>query len=435
MTNSTPSFRFDPAFGRLALCCAIAVGALACASAWAQQPAQKVSPPEAQAWIDLATYSGFGMPGMGGAEGGPGAMAMIGGMLGRATGLNTNRFGNTRSGIAGRWMDVTVYSRKGALAEATLAVPQGSGLAPVLNLKPPKAVAAAPTTPRPSRDEEVEPVEHEPPKGKISLYWGCGDTVKPGQPRTVDFATAMPQDLMQIFSGRRATQRGTHSAAGEPLWPNEVDGRVVPKEGSLAGEMAVNGNGLPENWRFTLPPQQDLMPPLDLQQQVDPAGVTQLSWANLPTARAYFAAAMGARKGEEGHMVLWVSSELPDSGFGLVDYQTNSAVDRWLKDKVLLPAGSTGCSIPKEVFGGEGAMLRVIAYGSELNLAHPPRPTDPRVAWEPQWAVKVRLKSVASTMLGAEMGGRRSENKPEGKPEGEQRKPSKLDILRGILGK
>jgi hypothetical protein len=45
-------------------------------------------------------------------------------------------------------------------------------------------------------------------------------------------------------------------------------------------------------------------------------------------------------------------------------------------------------------------MLRVIAYGSELNLAHPPRPADPKQRWEPVWAVKVRVKSVASLMLG-----------------------------------
>ena len=39
--------------------------ALTAGPALAQAPQQKVSPPEAQAWIDLATYSGFGIPGMG----------------------------------------------------------------------------------------------------------------------------------------------------------------------------------------------------------------------------------------------------------------------------------------------------------------------------------------------------------------------------------
>ena len=82
-------------------------------------------------------------------------------------------------------------------------------------------------------------------------------------------------------------------------------------------------------------------------------------------------------------MVIWTSSELPDTGFGLTDYQTNAAVDRWLREKVLLAPTTTQCTVPKGVFPGEGAMLRVIAYGNELNLVHPPRPADPKAAWAP----------------------------------------------------
>lgn len=402
------------------------------------QPQQKVTPPEAQAWIDLATYSGFGMGGMGGIAsggggGGGGAIGMLSGMLGNATGLNTNRFGHTRTGIGGRWMDVTLSVRKQpGLQDATMTVPQGSGLAPTLKLVSPKNAPPAPPV-RAEDERDSEPQEMEKPKGKISLYWGCGDDVRPGQPRTVDFATALPQDLMQIFNGRRATQRGTHSAVGRPVWPSEADSRMVPGNAVLAGEMGFAGTGVPESFRFQLPPAQDLMPTLDLQQQADPSGATKLSWAALPAARGYFIAAMGARKDEDGHMILWTSSELPDSGFGLVDYQTNSAVDRWEKEKVLLPPATTGCTIPKGVFSGEGAMLRAIAYGSELNLVHPPRPADPKVTWEQEWAVKIRLKSVTTAVLGMDMGGGRkpaAENKPE-----ENKKPSKLDILRGLLGK
>ena len=410
-----------------------AILALPAATTLAQTPAQKVSPPEAQAWIDLATYSGFGIGGIGslaGGSGGGGAMAMLGGMLGNATVLNTNRFGNTTTGVSGRWMDVTLAVRQQpALADATLAVPQGSGLAPVLKLVSPKAAPVKPT-PRVEDEREVEPHTMDKPKGKVSLYWGCGDDVRPGQPRTVDFATALPQDMMQIFNGRRATQHGTHSAAGQPLWPSEADSRMVPANATLAGEMAFAGNGVPESFRFTLPPAQDLMPPLDLQ-QADAGGATRLTWAVLPTARGYFFAAMGSRKGEESHMVIWTSSELPDSGFGLIDYQTNNAVERWLKDKVLLTPSTTSCTVPKGVFNGEGAMLRAIAYGSELNLAHPPRPTDPKVPWDPEWAVKVRLKSVTTAMLGMDAGGGKRD-----KPAADEgKKPSKLDLLRGILGR
>jgi hypothetical protein len=112
----------------------------------------------------------------------------------------------------------------------------------------------------------------------------------------------------------------------------------------------------------------------------------------------------GDETGDGAEMTLWTSSELPDSGFGLVDYQTNKSVDQWLKEKVLLAPATTRCDVPKGIFGaGEepsGAMLRMIAYGTELNLAHPPRPTDPKIAYEPEWALKVRVKSVAFTMLG-----------------------------------
>ena len=98
--------------------------------------------------------------------------------------------------------------------------------------------------------------------------------------------------------------------------------------------------------------------------------------------------------------MLWTSSELPESGFGLFDYQTNTAVDGWVRDKVLLAPTVTTCSVPNEA-AGQG-MLRAIAYGTELNLAHPARPTDPKIAWEPEWNLKIRVKSMSTTMMGME---------------------------------
>jgi len=92
-------------------------------------------------------------------------------------------------------------------------------------------------------------------------------------------------------------------------------------------------------------------------------------------------------------------------------------------------------------------MLRMIAYGSELNLAHPPRPTDPAASWEPEWAAKIRVKSVLNAMLGMEqtMGqapserdngsqpGRENEDKSgsEGAPDGIDQGINKL---KGIFG-
>jgi hypothetical protein len=165
------------------------------------------------------------------------------------------------------------------------------------------------------------------------------------------------------------------------------------------------------------------MPAITLR-QTDKGGFVLLEWNAIPTARAYFLGSMGGGADEGGGdtptMILWTSSELPDSGFGLFDYQTNAAVDRWLKDKVLLPPTTTRCAVPKEA-AGQG-MLRAIAYGTELNMAYPPRPKDPAVAWEPDWNVKIRVKSMTTTMMGMEgdmpgMGGAQAEEGMADAPE------------------
>ncbi len=412
--------------------------ALVAALAWhgdaaAQAPKQVVKPPVAQAWIDVATGAGFGMPGMG--AGGVNPMAMLGGLFGRASGGGGNSFGQTQAAPGGRWVDVTLTTRNNPqLAEAEQQVPAGF-LAPALKLQSPKETQGS--APEPDDDKVVER-EYERPKGKLLLYWGCGETVRAGQPRVVDFATATPADLVRVFQARRATQRGTHSAVGRPVWPSPDDARMVPEGATLAGEHAFSGAGVPEGFRFRIPAAQDLMPPIALRQQ-DQGGSTRLEWDALPTARAYFIAGMGgsAGAGGEAEMVIWTSSEQPDTGFGLLDYQTNAAVDRWLKEKVLLAPQATTCTVPKGVFTGQGAMLRMIAYGSELNLAHPPRPTDPKVPWEPQWAVKLRVKSQTMSMLGMDMPGMPGQG-AERAPAAEQTEPATpgvKDLLKGLFGR
>jgi hypothetical protein len=365
-------------------------------------PPQVVKPPIAQAWIDVATFSGFSMgPGGPGGPGGAGGMmgSVMSGMMGGSQAAQA-AFGYTVSGPAGRWMDVTLYtSRNPNLTEGLQAVPAVTTLAPTLKLQ-------SPERPKPVPPGDDEPVQSEIPKleGKFLLYWGCSETVRPGQPKVLDLSTATVSDYGKFFEARRATRTGTHAAAGRPVWPNKVDRRALPLTASIVGEHGFTGQGVPDGFKFKIPPAQDLMPALNLK-QTDSGKAVQFQWNAIPTARAYFLSSMGAREGEKMTMVIWTSSELPDMGFGLLDYQTNSAVDKWLKEKVLLPPTTTTCAAPKESLT-EGTMVRVIAYGTELNLAQPPRPTDPKIAWEPDWNLKVRVKSMTSTMIGMpDMGG------------------------------
>lgn len=249
-----------------------------------QRPTDK--PPIAQGWIDIATYASPGMPaGMAGMMGGMGAGGAGGGSAplsslfgGKPQG---NQFGLTKAGGSGSYVDVTLRtSRNPDLAAATQAVPEGTRLAPKLDLK-----VLPQAQPVVERGEDTIEEPGEPPKARVKLYWGCGTTVRPGQPKVLDFSTATVAQLGEIFKGRRATQRGTHAAPGRPVWPNLEDKRTVPAGASFAGAHAFTGDGVPESFRFTLPAAQDIMPAIALQQaQAD--GVTQLRWQVVPNARA-----------------------------------------------------------------------------------------------------------------------------------------------------
>lgn len=135
-------------------------------------------------------------------------------------------------------------------------------------------------------------------------------------------------------------------------------------------------------------------------------------------------------------MIIWSSSEQPDPGWGLMDYLPPAQIEKLLKEKVILPTSVQRCAIPAGIFAGaDGAMVRMIAYGPELNLAHPPRPANPKAPWNPEWAVRVRVKSTGMTMLGDE-GGHGSSRAQSGQEKEEAGGlPSPGNLLRGIFGR
>jgi len=356
---------------------------------------QKVKPPVSQAYVDLATFSG-GMPAMPGG----GAAGMLGSLFNKG-GAGGNAFGQTQGRSQGRWMDVVLLTRNNPnLKTATQSVPAASRLAPTLNLLAPEPQQQQ----APERNvPDDEPTRFEMPKGKMYLYWGCGTEVRKGQPLVIDFAKMDVTQYNKFFQNRGATARVPTPVPGRPAWPNKTDARLLPDGASMAGEHAFAGDGVVDGFKFNIDAAHDLMPAVEATRSDDGKGVL-FKWKPMQQATAWFVQSMGMRDtgrgdGNEMELVYWTSSELPDMGMGLVNYQPDSAIDKWRKEKVLLPAGATECAAPKEAVGAT-AMSRVIAYGDELNMAWPPRPKDPKVTWEPQWDVKVRRKSVASLMPG-----------------------------------
>nr|WP_315485050.1 hypothetical protein [uncultured Undibacterium sp.] len=401
---------------------------------------QVVKPPIALAFIDAATNASD-MPGGNlmagaaqGAQSGGGFFGALSGMAKGAVGGVSDRgnvFGNTHSmGFSsGKFVDVSVYTTKNpSLGDAKQMIPSVMNLGESLQLNAP--VPEKKEIPVTVDETPLEPT-YEKPKGKISVYWGCGETIRPGQPRTLDVATASMDDYAKFFVMRGKTTKGARWQPGNPAWPNKIDDRKVPDTASLVGQHQFVGNGIPESFKVSLGAPQDLMPAIELQ-QTKKDGAVALQWKNIAHARGYFLSVMGGQStgGDSGEMIVWTSSELPDFGFGLMDYQSNQDIDKWIKEQVILPASATQCAVPKGIFGESGAgILRMIAYGSDAYFAYPPRPEDPKIAWEPDWQTKVRVKSVYGSILGGmgDMGGKPKSQK-------EEKKPKATDLLKSLFG-
>jgi hypothetical protein len=420
---------------------ALAVMGLVALCAGAQ--AQNAKPPKVQLWMDVSTGSMAGMPemdmpaGMGG---------MLGGMMGSrggAGGSNTS-YGMARSMniMPPRVLDIALHNTRKPGVEAAQAIPADMRMGDRLPLVPPRSQAVREADPG-----EIQDYKPERPRGRILIYWGCGEQVRAGQPRVIDLARGNPADFASALAGRYAPDRGARVSPAYALYPNEKNSVSLARDSSLAGEHHVLGDGVPASMKFTLGPAQDVMPAIDLETRGALTDSIAGSWRVVANARAYYLHAMG-QVGED--FVLWSSSETGDTGMGMFDYLPNATIDRWVKERVLLQPETTQCTVPKGIFaapGGrtsEGAMLRMMAYGGETNMAYPPRPADPRAVWEPEWAVRVRVKSHTMAMLGENAsrsaGGGERQQPAAAAPEPQGGAESMLPInpgglLRGLFGR
>jgi hypothetical protein len=59
-----------------------------------------------------------------------------------------------------------------------------------------------------------------------------------------------------------------------------------------------------------------------------------------------------------------------------MDYVPPAEVARLIREKGGMPPQTTECSVPAEVIkAAQAPFFNFIAYGDELNLVHPPRPS------------------------------------------------------------
>ncbi|WP_312167060.1 hypothetical protein [Phenylobacterium sp.] len=369
---------------------AVLAGAGLLATGAQAQPAQQVTGPVATYWMSAQTLTGFGAMGAGGGR--PSMGAMMGAMMGGGSNVSkslTLQLGTSRT---------------------------ASG-APAAEHLPPSALRAgeslpllSPKAPGPVRETPYAMPEGYKPKGRMLIYWGCGEHAGPGQPVVIDFAKVAAgqvpaglQSLAATFgSPMQPPAPGRSTTYGE--WPNEKTRTTVPGNGSLVGDHLIRGNYTPDI-KFALAAEQDFLGPLNLTRNlVNPSGSGQLAWNALGNARGYLAVAMGASADET--VVLWSSSQVQASAFALPDYLSNGDIQRLVASKALMAPTTTSCTIPVEVVkAAPQAMVQLAAYGGETNISYPPRPADPKTAWNIDWTLKVRYKSQTGGMLGMQTPG------------------------------
>jgi len=334
--------------------------------------------------LDAGTISGIGAMGRGGV--GAALSMMRGGADNARAHELVLRLGTTRT-------------PEGA-PKAEHALPQTARFGPVLPLRTPQPGKAAP--------ESYTPPEM--PRGRLLLFWGCGEKAGPGQPVVIDFAKVargqVPPDLyakpLAIAEQWRITQANSRTY-GE--WPHGEDRQTVPANGSLLGAHKVTGNYTPDIG-FTL--DQDFMAPIALASRAQPSGSYALSWNAVPAATGYYAwafSAKGDQGGGMGDIVWWTSSATQAFGGPMWDWLSPAAVRQLIASRTVMAPSQTSCTVPAEVkqAGGEMVMGSLYAYGPERNFSYPARPANARAGWQPEWIARARFRSMTMGMLGMDM--------------------------------
>ena len=282
------------------------------------------------------------------------------------------------------------------------------------------------------------PAGYERPKGRMLIYWGCGDRARPGQPLVTDYATLGSGKAPAIYSALNLKQANPPAAGRQATygeWPNQRSQSTVPASGSLIGEHVVRGNYTPDI-RFTVGQGQDFLAPVVLtSSQAAASGAVPLAWQQVGGAKAWFASTMGSGGGSD--LVMWSSSETQVMPM-LMAHLDPQDIARLLQQKVLLPSNASSCTVPAEVAkAAPQSMLSVTAFGGDANFSHPARPAKAPASWRPEWTVKLRIKSAYTGLLGQDMAalmvGRDQGDGGSG-PETAPRKKSGKDILRKGLG-
>jgi hypothetical protein len=279
---------------------------------------------------------------------------------------------------------------------------------------------------------DYRPGPQQQPKGRIELYWGCGETAPSGQPVVVDLATmkpGAPSPFGAVPNVRALTPPSAlrHATYGE--WPNERKDTRVPRDASLAGEHLVQGNYSPD-MRFTVAPANDFLAPLAPRNAPLASGAVKVAWPVLANARGYILTVTGAR--EDGTIIMWTSSAVRMPGMALPDYLDQGDIARLVQQRILLAPEATECVVPTAVAkAASSAMLMMTAYGPEANYGSL---RDAKEGWAVKLLTRARHMGMLGMDLAAMMSGDDTAEDGGDRPASpaEARRKKKRGLLRGL---
>ena len=422
----------------LAIASAAVLGGLALTTYQALHAAQTTTGPIARYDMRAGTTSGFGAMGGGGAGGGGygAGMAMAFGGGGGPLHELTLELGSNEAPAGGP-------------PKADHFMPQGARLGLSVPLKTPEPLAASPSTPR---DDNPGERQFRRPRGRMLIFWGCGEHAPAGQPVVIDFATmAEGQMPTGLWTSAVPIDRWVSRASSRTygIWPNSDSRARVTADSSLLGAHRVVANYAPE-MAFTLA--HDFMAPLEVTSTIQPSGAVLMQWNPLGDATGYFASLIGGSGGGRGNdrasggedqmqdLVWWSSAHTREFGGGLSDWLAPATVARLVGAGTVMAPQTTTCTIPAEVHAAapKFMMTTMIGYGPEERFAYPPRPADPRAVWHIAWEARIRHRSLTSFMPGMPAMGapraRYGQQDPNAQPTSQPCHPKKRHGLGGLIG-
>ncbi|PLK27771.1 hypothetical protein C0V78_03215 [Novosphingobium sp. TH158] len=253
--------------------------------------------------------------------------------------------------------------------------------------------------------DELPQMGNEKPRGRILIYWGCAEHAPKGQPVIIDLAKISSGQVPPgMWSGTIVRDWGPMLSNSKTFgrWPNDDamgGNKAIKADASLIGAHRVAGNYSPE-MAFNLT--KDFMAGLNVRTSTLPSGASMLRWNALPDATGFYAYLFGGKSGpngEMGDMVMWSSSATRQFGGGFEDWLSPAQVSPLVANKTLLPPSATSCIVPAEVRNAtEFRMGTLTGYGPEESFSYPPRPADPKAAWNLQWTARIRHRSTTSWM-------------------------------------